>query len=207
MKFYVIVPSDTKQDYVTLLKDEPLTVEEVNTYGEGHINRYTFYHPNQTEDKNGYAGKAYYSSETCGYKSSTNSFIISGCSTSYDTSDIKYSVDNWSLDKIDQEDLIKDSLGYKARLITLDELVNNLGFSKKDGEYNYTSTPSLTPDFVSKYFGYWTMTPYVSNTNFNKFNVYHVNNDYLNYCSNGTCAIYGLYDFVRPVINLKKSAI
>ena len=40
VNYYVIKDSGAKESTVTLLKAEPLTVDEVNTYGVGHVNRY-----------------------------------------------------------------------------------------------------------------------------------------------------------------------
>ena len=77
MDFYVIKNSSSEKDSVTLLKAEPLTVEEVNQYGgvgttNNHVNMYVtsdisaaYYQ--KTYNMNGYGGMAYYSSETCGY--------------------------------------------------------------------------------------------------------------------------------------------
>ena len=43
MNFYVIENSDDMSDSITMLKAEPLTVDEVNTYGAGHVNMYITY--------------------------------------------------------------------------------------------------------------------------------------------------------------------
>ena len=66
MNFYVIKDSSSDEDSVTMLKAEPLTVDEVNRYGTGHVNRYTYFAGTAT-NKNGYGGIQYYTSETCGY--------------------------------------------------------------------------------------------------------------------------------------------
>ena len=80
-----------------MLKAEPLTVSEVNTYGVGHINRYI--------------------SETCGFPN--GSYTYAGCITDYSQSEIKYVVDAWASDKT------SDAIEY--RLIKIDELIANLG--------------------------------------------------------------------------------
>ena len=87
IKFYVITNTNTSMDYVTLLKAEPLTVDEVNTYGVGHINRYTYDSIGTSYNRNGYGGMAYYSSETCGYINS--SYVPTGCTTDYSSSEVK----------------------------------------------------------------------------------------------------------------------
>ena len=202
MKFYVIAPSDTKQDYVTLLKDEPLTVDEVNTYGAGHVNRYTQNSVGTAYDKNGYGGMAYYSSSTCGYNGSSG--VNDGCTTDYKSSDIKYAVDAWEKDKFTSSDLKEDQTGYSARLITFDELITNLGY-----DISINTSPSQkgeTPSFVyNSNYGYWTMNPSSAAPD---HAVWYVNSGgYLDngYVNSGNYE--GKLGVVRPVINLKKSAI
>ena len=205
MDFYVIANSDSTSDSVTLLKAEPLTVDEVNTYGVGHINKYPTTASNQgivgDLDGNGYGGMAYYSSETCGLVN--NSYITDGCTTDYDASDVKYAVDAWALDKFDANDLTKDSLGYSARLITYDELVDNLGYNQaEEGDSALIVNPEYTPSWVynSKY-RYWTMSPYDNSS----FKVWRVNAiGYLGY-GFGVCD--DSYGVVRPVVTLLKSAL
>ena len=58
---------------------------------------------------------AYYSSETCGYDVGNT-----GCTNSYNASDIKYVVDTWKITKA--------PVASEARLITYDELIDNLGY-------------------------------------------------------------------------------
>ena len=195
MDFYVIAASDENSDSVTLLKAEPLTVDEVNTYGTdangvNHVNRYTFSSVGTAYDFNGYGGMAYYSSATCGNATVGGSYSSNGCesenATSYDTSDIKYVVDAWSSVKITSSDLTEDSLGYKTRLITHDELINNL-------EY----TPSWV--YNSKY-RYWTMSPY--NTSASRIWCVDYNGDVCNH----KVSDYG-NGVVRPVVTLLKSAL
>ena len=199
MKFYVIAPSDTKQDYVTLLKDEPLTVEEVNTYGVGHINRYTYDSVGTASNENGYGGMAYYSSATCGYNGSR--WVYDDCTTNYDESEIKKVVEAWKDAKLTQSELKEDSLGYKARLLTHDELTTNLGYDVSKTSAGQGTDLLLTAEVPSwvynSNYSYWTMSQFYDSAS----HVWFVSN-------NG-----GLNDgittdgVVRPVINLLKSAI
>ena len=203
IEFHVIAPSDTKQDYVTLLKDEPLSVEEVNTYGVGHVNMYSTYNTSasyyQTAyNQNGYGGIAYYSSPTCGYPTAGSSTrVTTGCTTDYKSSEIKYAVDAWATDKFKSNEL-KEVDGYKARLITYEELTTNLGYAKQTGS-TPPSSNGETPSWVYNSDYYWTMSQcqdYASS-------VWGVN-------SNGNLDSRGVNGndvVVRPVINLKKSAI
>lgn len=212
--FYVIENSDETMDSITLLKAEPLTVDEVNTYGEGHVNvyappSYPIKAVGTAYDENGYGGMTYYTSETCGYPPKQSAYggvyyslITTGCTTDYDASEIKYVVDNWSMEKLNQSDLQTDSLGYTARLLTYDELINNLGYSK--GTQNATSI-SINKEYTPKWvynssYWYWTMSAY------NDSNVYlwEVGNG--GHLSNLSGCIYAR-GVVRPVVTILKSAL
>ncbi len=213
--FYVV--SDNG-DYLTLLKDEPLTVEEVNKYGKGHINQY----PNsdkigQAFDDEGYGGVAYSMTANCGYAETATSgyeFNSSDCITGYNGSDVKQVVDNWSKNELGNDNLITDDLGYKARLITIEELKNNLGFSSNlstsDGSW-YSDSENI-PTWVAKY-SYWTMSTikldYLDNYKFDS--IWSVNKngaivDTTALSSTKLTAV-GVNRFllIRPVINLKTS--
>ena len=150
--YYVIANSDQNDANVTLLKSEPLTVSEVNEYGVGHINRYTSSSVGTVYYRNGYGGIAYYSSETCGVVNS--GLVQTGCTTSYESSDIKYVVDAWKN--------AQASASIEARLITYDELIDNLGFDHVTWNVsNWQVNPEYTPSFVfSGNYSYWTMSQY-----------------------------------------------
>ena len=202
MNFYVIENSDDMSDSITMLKAEPLTVDEVNTYGVGHINRYTQDLAGTVSNNNGYGGMTYYSSETCGYPAGASSSVTTGCTTDYAQSEVKYAVDAWAKDKFQASDLKEDSLGYKARLITLEELQNNLGYAQLqsgDTFISYDSSNSPSWIYNSNYL-YWTMSPY----EYFALNVWCVYGDgflYHNFVGNGRLGV------VRPVVTLLKSAI
>ena len=112
--YRVIKDSGAKEETVTLLKAEPLTVAEVNEYGTGHVNRYSGSSQGTATNQNGYGGMQYYSSSTCGYNGSE--YTYSGCTTEYAQSDIKYVVDAWKN--------AKAPLATEGRLITYDEYIN-----------------------------------------------------------------------------------
>ena len=73
INFYVIKNSDNNDSSVTLLKETPLTIDEVEFYGESgtdnnHVNNYSLpAYFNRAWPANGYGGVAYYGSENCGY--------------------------------------------------------------------------------------------------------------------------------------------
>ena len=157
MNFYVIADSDEKSESVTLLKETPLTVDEVNTYGgvgtaNNHVNMYFTFDTSDSYyqtayDNNGYGGMAYYTSTTCGWNGSSR--VSDGCTTDYDASEIKYVVDAWTTDKLNASDLTEDSLGYKTRLLSFEDLTTNLGYVLDDEATFEIYIPSEnTPSWV-----------------------------------------------------------
>ena len=188
INFYVIENSDENSDSVTLLKKEPLKKGEVDLSSTEIANKVSY-------DYNNYLKMAYYSSSTCGHNGSKK--IYDGCTTDYAKSEVKYVVDAWALDKLKASDLKEDKTGYSARLIMVDDLVDNLGYTIID---YYAPTADVTPNLVynSKYW-YWTMSQYKTSTS----DVWIVNHDGNVYGDN-VCDVGGT---VRPVITIKKSAI
>ena len=203
MNFYVIENSDDMSDSITMLKAEPLTVDEVNKYGVGHINRYTSSSKGTAYDNNGYGGMQYYSSTACGYHGSE--WVYDGCTTDYAQSEVKYAVDAWAADKFQSSDFKKDATGYSTRLITIDELTNNMGYEI----INYIGKKAdSTPDWVyNSNYWYWTMSPHENSA----LNVWYVDGvGSLYYDGNGPLHyqdVVGDYNVVRPVVTLLKSAI
>lgn len=194
IKFYVISNSNTSINYVTLLKVEPLTVDEVNTYGSGHINEYANSQSTRgaAYDYSGYGGMVYYSSSNCG------DGIYTGCTNDYNKSEIKYVVDAWANDKLDIKSLVTDKLGYKVRLITYEELTNNLEYAKIDSSgINVVASKSYADLMYGSYW-YWTMTPYQDYDD----SLWFVTSGHL-----ASAVVYQQGATVRPVINLKKSVI
>ena len=193
--YYVVHDSKTADSYVSLLKYNPLTVDEVNLYGgvgteNNHVNKNvtsdtnsSYYQKAYNYSNRGYGGMAYYSSEMCGYDSN-GTRIEDDCKNDYNDSDVKYVVDGWANAILNMNDLDYDSLGYKVRLITYDEI------SKIN--YNHTSFQNIY--YSNNY--YWTMST-------KKNNVYCVESSNYNYSS--SVASYSCV--VRPVINLKKEVI
>jgi len=193
INYYVIKDSSASEETVTLLKAEPLTVAEVNQYGEGHVNMYSCDESNTScyhtaYDNNEYGGMAYYSSITCAYNRND------GCTTDYEQSEIKYVVDAWKE--------AKAPASTEARLIKIDDLTKNLGYfwgmanPSTEGWEKGENTPSWV--YNSNYW-YWTMDQYNDSSLF----VWSVNNNGA-LMSNGVNKYIGL---VRPVIIISKSVI
>ena len=218
MNFYVIKESDENTNYVTLLKAEPFSKSEVDYYGVGHVNVYDSSHNDNGSQGEAYenGGVAYYSSQNCrrsgvddvGYEV----YIINGCKTDYLTSDVKFIVDAWTSEKINEFDLVVDSTGYNSRLITVEELVG-LGYIYNTNVY---SPNSSVPSWVyNNSYSYWTMSSYDStNVFFQNSNRYSANPSVsITKCSvgkvqNGVGRGTKVFEILlRPVITIKKSAL
>ena len=180
INYYVIKDSDASESTVTLLKAEPLSYEEIQIYAVI---------PDIVISDNG--GVAYYTSETCGYVN--GSWVSDGCTSDYDQSKIKYIVDDWKEKKA--------TLAIEARLITFDELTNNLGYVLDTSATSEAYIPSsTTPSWVyNSNYEYWTMSQYQDSS----FNVWLVLND----VGLGYSNVYGYDGVVRPIIVLPKSVI
>ena len=189
--YYVIKDSDTTEDSVTLLKAEPLTVDEVNTYGVGHVNKYTSSATGTAVDSNGYGGMAYYTSETCGYVN--NEWVETGCKNDYSSSEIKYVVDSWKN--------VKAPLATEARLMTYDEISEHTEIKQVCTGSCYDAVV-LKYDWLKLNEPYWLGTPYTDSTS----GVWCVLNTggLGNGVSNG---LHGADVIVRPAIVLPKSAL
>ena len=198
--YRVIKNSSASESTVTLLKATPLTTDEVNTYGgvgtaNNHVNMYvtndtTASRYQKASDQYEYGNMAYYSSEECGYNPS---YVTTGCKSDYASSEIKYVVDAWKAAKAPQAS--------EARLITFDELKDNLGYELIDnGSVQLWLPTDSTPSWVyNSNYWYWTMSQY----NDSASNVLNVNSDggLVDY------SVYGGFYVVRPVITISKSEI
>ena len=197
----VIKNSTTDEDYVTLMKERILTKSELGDYAIS-IN-------GTKRDTMEYTW-----TETChnanhGYSSEDKSNCAN--TNGYATSKVKEMLESRYLSTIGANNL-KEIDGYKIRLITTEELHENLGWISLE-QYATATDNSAVPTWVHQNFGegnnnvhgYWTMSPSTSWTGgvgiiFGS-NVNHYNG--------------GLYYFdvasyeygVRPVINLLKSSI
>ena len=193
--YRVIKDSGANESTVTLLKATPLTVAEVTQYGAGHIHRYTSDSVGTAYDYNNdgtVGGMAYYTSTTCGYNGTD--WVYDGCTTDYDSSEVKYAVDAWKT--------AKAPAATSARLITYDELLDNLGYENNvtcTGGCYYSGSLANVPSWVYGNYWYWTM----SQNGDQASGVWGVG-------SVGGLGNYtGYYGFgaVRPVITLSKTNI
>ena len=130
----------------------------------------------QTYSSNGYTGMQYHSS-----------------SNAYDGSYIKTTVDAWKA--------AKAPAATEARLITFEELTDNLGYEYYEEGTGYRKTES-TPSWVyNSNYWYWTMSPYTNSASY----VWGVSSS-SGLGGDGVVSYYG-DGVVRPVIVLSKSLI
>ena len=190
IEFYVIKNSNDDSDSVTMLKKTILSANEINLYGgsgteNNHVNKYTsacvgYAYP--------HGGMAYYSSENCGKVE--GNIVSEGCTSDYGLSDVKYVIDAWAVDKFREQELVSDSTGYSARLLTVDELHNNLGYGNKNVVNE--NVPSWVYSNRS-----WVLPYYPGNAG-------------TLISTNGNIIGMRSYEYsipVRPVVTLKKSAL
>ena len=163
--YYVIEDSDTTNNTVKLLKENPLTKTEMDNLNLTGIT---------ISEENGYGIVQY------------------GNSTDYSTSTVKQVVDAWKTTAVASGDTAT------ARLITYDELMDNLGYNKATWNASYYRVnPEYTPSWVySSNYYYWTMSQYQDSSR-----VWCV-------CRNGDLGSDdpSRSDMVRPVLELSKSA-
>ena len=189
----VIANSSSEEDYVTLMKETVLTNAELGEYaynGTYDTMEYTW------TDMCHWANHGYSSSNTNNC-SNTNS---------YAASKVKEMLETRYLPTIGAGNL-KEINGYKIRLITLEELQQNLGVSTTINAswYDVSTEDSLSwvyqsfGDQSKNVLGYWTMTshPNYSSVVWGVGSYGMINENGVNNYNSG----------VRPIINLLKSAI
>ena len=198
--WYVIKNSTAEEDYVTLMKERILTHSELGEYAIGNV----------------YDTMAYYWDDNChpksyGYSSSTSS----GCAghNNYEGSKVKELLEGSYINTLGVNNL-KEVDSYKIRLITLDELQQNLGVSTTIIDSWYDVSMENTPTWVyqnfgenptnSWWYGYWTMTSSANHPS-SAWDVRQSGRVDDTYGQNYNNII--LDGGVRPVINLLKSAI
>lgn len=211
--YHVIKNSNANKNYVVLLKDKPLTVDQIYQYGKDEndnlfINKYSINIDNPEEvvvkiNSDNIGGISFYTSKNCKYNYIFNSssyeldsYDIDNCKSDYKSSDIKKLIDNWS--KKYENDLIKVD-NYKARLIKYDEIVNHLADVDID---NTTSNDKVVLMMIYDWvfgdeYNYWTMDSYDDS---NKLMIVSSDISIKIYNTIFTSA-------VRPVINVNKCSL
>ena len=182
--YCVIRNSTENSNYVTAIKQAPLSFNELINFNNG-------YEIGRDDIDNNIGTISYYKSDTCYYNSDSDK-NNSGCINNYNNSFIKNVVDNWSSSFND--DLIEISR-YKARLLTTQELTN-IGYEPKWSGTDYIiyqASDDLNECFNIQS-GYWAMGSLDDNQ---KSGVA---------VGNSQPEVYNMLA-VRPVINLKKCAL
>lgn len=206
IEFYIISSHD---DYVVALKAEPLTVDEINTYGgvgteNNHVNVYSEIssrghagYPLNIYNHNGYGGMAYYTSEECGVNPADGGgFYVSydKCNLNYDQSDVKYVVDNWYSSKFNNNQL-KEVDNYKARIPSQDDL--SKFYPNCDANKYFCGPDEKTPEWLRSHVASWLMQ---SNQNY-ALQMAHFDGS----LSNSINILFN--SAVCPIINVYKSAV
>lgn len=210
--YYVVDYSDAKTDYVKLLKDKPLTVDELQKYGsdsDGNliINSNINYYVSDPEKKiyeydNGIGGMAFYSTEGCGKKqviitgSPRFESDLSNCSSDFNTSDIKKVLNNWIKDF--EDDLISVD-GEKFTLLSINDLIEN---------FNYESTYDISD---VKYYNNFDIYDWLYNKDYNTWLINDLDDSVATYNINRKGDVYKINVIeagaVRPIIFLSKCSL
>ena len=210
--WYVIKNSKEDDDYVTLLKETILDYTDLTKNYAITTQRKTmgYYWSNTCHDNYTYGTDSYNNSDT------------SGCAghNDYEGSKVKEFLEGTYINTLGETNL-KEIDGYKIRLITIEELKQNMGLTdayslgKKDqGGFSANEANKNVPQWIYLNYGgelrnvqgYWTMSSCSDNSRVKAIyfwdeqytgNIYYLVSDYSIYSASG----------VRPVINLLKSAI
>lgn len=176
--YYIIDESTKESDYVVALKDVPLTEKYTKYFSKAEI--------------------SFYESDKCYFKDNLLN-DTSDCKNNYDTSNIKNIVENWANNELDSKDLVSVN-GYKVRLLTIDEIIDNFNFDTITNSSNAVSyiPTNETPNFIKErpyYISSWTMSSNEDGTE-----VFVFSN------SINTSKVYSKKS-IEPVINFKKTAL
>lgn len=189
MGFYVVEDSDESKDSIHLMKGDALKKDEVDLSGT------------EIAEKVANASYGEYISSAYVYSDSCTSFAQATgnlrCSTDYDMSSVKQIIDAWVNTTFTNNELVNDKLGYKARLLTMDDLMDNLGYNNATVSGTmYIPFLEYTPEMMLKYRG-WTMSAYMDD------------NTAMWYITNAKIDKYTLWSSlnITPIINIKKSVI
>lgn len=211
--FWVLTNSSHDKDYVVAIKKEPLTVGELNEYGEGIINRYKGGKAyglykwvcnngscQSVIDNNVIGTISFYNNDDCGYVGEEKN--KSGCTNQYSKSDVRKVVDKWAREVFNSSDL-KEVKKYKARLVTYDELAEYLEYNYYNTNSDYFKGKTISAPDKNQWiegFTYWTMSP---SQDYND-RVWLVSSGHL---IEIVVDEEGTFGAVRPVINVSKNVI
>jgi type IV pilus assembly protein PilA len=220
--YYII---DSTDEYYVAAKKWPLSVEEVNANGAGRVNVYSYSNQGSAGNIDGYGMVAWHSNSNC-YKGDkcdvrevcdewnncseeeSCSYVDKhgSCPSSYKDSDIKVIVDTWANNNLNMDDLVTDGYGYKVRLLSDKDIINKLGGTNSSNSVGGTTAVAFT-----------NRTPRWMKASTVKTWMMDVDEDYRNSAHMLTTYGVNVTNFwnsetwsagaVRPVINVKKSAV
>ena len=201
--YYVLNDSAKNESTVTLVKATPLTTNEVNTYGgvgteNNVVNKYYVNdddYPNPlgtAEDYNGYGGMTYYESEEC-YYAGHGQPVKTNCISDYSQSNVKIVVDAWVQANVDSSAL------KESRLVTVDEYNNHAEVVEYQGDCHCGGCPCPRKKLTDETL--W-MEMSISWLMSDNNSIFWVTNS-----SSESCSHYSQVAYVRPVIELYKSAL
>lgn len=151
VRYYVLNNVSKKDPVLKLLKQTPLTVEELNKFSRS-INRYTVDSVNEAKNINGYGGMAYLSRNKC------KNGLTTSCTTKFNSSDIIVTVKNWVASVTNEGDLYEDQNGFTARILNKDDVLQNLGYINNESSNDRGGKATLlTPEFLLNLSNCWTM--------------------------------------------------
>ena len=174
--YYVISDSSSNVEYVTAIKIEPLTKAQIKKY-------------EKNADTSNNVGNTVYMNYN------------SQLTASYENSDVRKIIESWLDKTFDDEDLATVN-GFRARLISTDELFEKLFFEYINqpvgsNGYNELNKTDNTPNWAYSY-SYWTETPREDDDKY----IFVMTNYGIAIEKNITSL-----SAVRPIVYLKKSAI
>ena len=190
--WYVIKNSSSEEDYVSLMKEAILTNEELGEYAISDT----------------YGKMSYYWSDTCHNSNAYGytGYDESGCDghNDYEGSKVKEYLEGTYINTLDADNL-KEVDGYKIRLITTNELNQNLGWVNINDTIKSNNENANVPTWIYQNWGYsnnisryWTMSADPNDSS----EVMAIDGR-TTLSGVGVSFGYG----VRPVINLLKSSI
>ena len=138
-KYYVLENSGNDKNYVTLLRDSSLTLDDLPNLKDNILNNM------RLSNNMGFIN----------YSCNENEI----CSNKYESSNIKKIVDNWMKEVLNEDELIEVD-GYKARIISKEDLLENLGYEESEtGSGISVNKTDITPSIFPQV-GAWTMYLY-----------------------------------------------
>ena len=192
MDFYVIKNSYKNDNSITLITKKGLTKEQI----EPIVMSTEIY--NNISYNGNYLQMQYYYHEQC----LSAGDVTDGCNNDYSVSAVKQVIDVWANTYLDDNDLVIDKNGYKARLISEEDFYDNLQFRSSagsGGSVGYGSQlDEVSEMFSGVYATTYTMIPYEDSS----ISVWGISYGGKAYEEKSNTD-----DYIRPVITLKKSAI